>query len=92
METVYSVNNVPFRLTEERWNHIVNNKLYMESYYERVLDAVEKPTFVLRGYSGSLIAITNIGKQRYLHLVYKEVTRDDGFIITAFIAQNIIRE
>ena len=91
MEITYSVNNVPIRLTEERWEHIVSNKPYMETYYERVLDAIEKPTFVLRGYGGSLVAILNVGQQRYLHVVYKEVGRDDGFIVTAFIARKYNR-
>jgi hypothetical protein len=59
----------------------------MESYYERMLDAIEKPIFVLRGYAGSLVAILDVGRQRYLHVVYKEVSQDDGFIITAFIAR-----
>ena len=91
MEIAYSVNNVPIRLTEERWEHIVSNKPYMETFYERILDAIEKPTFVLRGYSGSLIAILSMGRQRYLHVVYKEVSQDDGFIITAFIARKYNR-
>lgn len=59
----------------------------MESYYEKVLDTIEKPTFILRGYSGSLVAVLSIAKQRYLHVVYKEVSRNDGFVITAFIAR-----
>lgn len=92
MEIAYSVNGVPIRLTEERWEHIVSNKPYMESYYERLLDAIEKPTCVLRGYAGSLVAILSVGRQRYLHVVYKEVSREDGFIITAFIAQKYNRK
>ena len=92
MEIAYSVNGVPIRLTEERWEHIVSNKPYMESYFERMLDAIEKPTCVLRGYAGSLVAILSVGRQRYLHVVYKEVSQEDGFIITAFIAQKYNRK
>jgi hypothetical protein len=92
VEIAYSVNGVPIRLTEERWEHIVSNKPYMESYYERMLDAIEKPTCILRGYAGSLVAILSVGRQRYLHVVYKEVSREDGFIITAFIAQKYNRK
>jgi hypothetical protein len=91
MEIAYSVNGVPIRLTEERWEHIVSNKPYMESYYERTLDAIEKLTFVLRGYSGSLVAILSVGRRQYLHVVYKEISREDGFIITAFIARKYNR-
>jgi len=91
VEIAYSVNGVPIRLTEERWEHIVSNKPYMESYYERILDAIEKPIFVLRGYAGSLIAILSVGRQQYLHVVYKEIGQDDGFIITAFVARKYNR-
>ena len=91
MEIAYSVNGVPIRFTEERWEHIVSNKPYMESYFERILDAIERPTFVLRGYGSSLVAILSAGRQRYLHVVYKEVNQEDGFIITAFVARKYNR-
>ena len=91
MEVVYSVNNVPIRFNEERWEHIIGNKPYMEAYYERILDAIENPTFVLSGYAGSLIAVLSVGRRRYLHVVYKEVSQDDGFIITAYIARKYNR-
>ena len=91
METVYSVNGVPIRLTDERWEHIVNNKPYMESYDERILEAVEKPTLVLRGYAGSLVAVLSVSRQQYLHVVYKEINQNDGFIITAFVARRYNR-
>lgn len=91
MEVVYSVNGVPIRFTEERWEHIVSNKPYMEPYYERILEGIEKPTLVLRGYTGALIAVLSIGRQRYLHVVYKETGPEDGFIITAFIAKKYNR-
>jgi hypothetical protein len=91
VDVVYSVNGVPIRLTKERWEHIVSNKPYMEAYYERVLDAIERPTWILRGYVGTLVAVLTIGKQQYLHVVYRELSRDDGFVITAFISQKVNR-
>lgn len=91
MDVAHSINGIPIRLTEERWEHIVSNKPYMETYYDRVLGAVEKPTCVLRGYAGSLIAVLAVARRRYLHVVYKEISQDDGFIITAFIAQKYNR-
>lgn len=91
MEIVNSINGVPVRLTEERWEHIVSNKPYMSIYYEKVLEAIEKPTWVLRGYAGSLIAVLSLARQEYLHVVYKESNPQDGFIITAFIARKYNR-
>lgn len=91
MEIAYSLNDVPIRLTEARWEHILSNKPYMRSYYQEVLKAVEDPTWILRGYSGALVAVLSLARRNYLHVVYREVSQDDGFIITAFIARNVNR-
>lgn len=89
MDRVYSVNGVPIRLTQERWEHVVGNKPYMEAYYEKVLDAVERPTWILQGYAGALVAVLSLAKQEYLHVIYREVSRTDRFILTAFIARKV---
>ena len=91
MDVAYSINGVPIRLTEERWQHIMNNKPYMEAYYDRMLACIENPTWILRGYAGSLIAVLSVARQRYLHVVYKEIGQNDGFVITAFIARKYNR-
>jgi len=57
VEIVYSINGVAIRLTDERCEHIVSNKPYMYAYDDAILKAIETPTFVLRGYAGSLIAV-----------------------------------
>ena len=89
MDIAYSVNGVPIRLTEERWAHIVDNKPYMRAHHGKVLAAIEGPTWVLRGYAGALIAVLSIGRRQFLNVVYREISRDDGFIITAFISRKI---
>ncbi len=91
MDIVYSKNRIPIRLTDERWEHIVSNKPYMEKYYDQVLDVIESPTWILRGYAGANIAVSSVAKQSYLHVVYREISRDDGFIITAFISPKLNR-
>lgn len=89
MDIAYSINGVPIRLTEERWEHIVRNKPYMSSYYEKLFDAIENPTWVLRGNQGALVAVLSLSRQNYLHVVYREVSQNDGFIITAFISRKV---
>jgi len=42
-----SVNGVPIRLTDERWEHILDSHPDMASFRETVLDAVEKPDYIL---------------------------------------------
>jgi len=91
VEIAYSVNGVPIRLTEERWEHIVGNKPYMVSYYQETLQAIENPTWVLRGYAGALIAVLSLGRGSYLHVVYRELGPGDGFVLTAFLSRKVNR-
>ena len=92
MDYVVSVNRVPVRLTHERWFHIAENHDDLAGYYDEVLEAVEKPDFVLRGHRGSLVAVKSLGSRRYLHVVYRELSSADGFIITAFFAARAERK
>lgn len=86
LAVVDSINGVSVRLTEERWEHILANHLELsDSDMDLILDAIKDPEYILSGYRRSLIAIVVLGRSRYLHVVYKEVNRDEGFIITAGI-------
>lgn len=91
MDIVYSVNNIPIRLTIERWFHIVENHEDLASYYNEVLRVIEDPDFVIRGYRGSLIAHRGMGRDRYLAVVYKEISNEDGFVITAYFTSKFNR-
>ena len=91
MDIAYSVNGMPIRLTQERWAHIVDNKPYMRAYYRKVLATIEKPTWVLRGYAGALIAVLTLGRREFLNVVYREIGREDGFVITSFISRKVNR-
>ncbi len=63
LEIVNSVNGVPIRLTDERWwDHILEKRPYLNRYYDEVLEAVEKPLVVLRGYKGTLIGVLSVGR------------------------------
>lgn len=89
MDTAFSKNNVPIRLTTERWFHIVENHDEVAGYYDEVLETIESPEMIVRGYKGSLIAVKNYGHKRYLMVIYREITKDDGFIITAYFTNKI---
>jgi len=84
MRIAYSVNNVPIRLTYERWYHIIENHDDLASYFYEVLETVEKPDFVVRGNKGTLKATRNMGKNRWIVVIYRETSKTDGFIITAY--------
>jgi len=84
MEIAHSVNGVSIRLTYERWYHITENHDDLASYFYDVLETIQKPDFVIRGNIGSLKATRNIGKKKWLIVIYKEVSKRDGFVITAY--------
>jgi len=85
MDTAYSVNGVPIRLSYERWYHIVENHDDLASTFHEILDAVENPDVVVRGSHGALRAGKNRGRGRWLVVVYRERSKRDGFIITAYL-------
>jgi hypothetical protein len=91
MDVAISKAGVPIRLTDERWYHIVENHDDLAGYYDEVLLTVEDPDFILRGYSGALIAVRSLGRRKFLSVIYRELTRKDGFIITAYFATQISR-
>ena len=62
MDITYSVNNVPIRLTYERWFHITENHDDLSSYYFEVLETVESPELIVRGNKGALKASKSMGK------------------------------
>ena len=84
MDMARSVNGVPIRLTHERWYHIVENHDEMASHFHDVLETVEGPEFVVRGNGGTLKAARNRGKRKWLVVVYREISRNEGFVITAY--------
>ena len=84
MEKAHSVNGVPIWLTYERWYHITENHDDLASHFYDVLETIQKPDCVIHGNKGSLKAIRSIGKKKWLIVIYKEVSKRDGFVITAY--------
>jgi hypothetical protein len=91
MDIAVSVKGVPIRLTEERWMHIVNNHDELAGYYDDCLRVIEEPDLVLAGTQGSLKAVKGYGRNRYLVVLYREVSTEDGFVITAYFVGSIKR-
>lgn len=91
MEIVDSINEVPIRLTDERWEHIVEARPYMRGAIDQVLDTIESPQFVLRAKSGVQVAVRSYGRNGYLHVIYREISAEDGFIITAYFKKSFNR-
>ncbi len=88
MDIAKSKNNVPIRLTEERWFHIVENHDELAGYYDEVLNTIEDPDFIIKGYRGALIALKKMNN-KFLAVIYKELNPNEGFIITAYFTSKI---
>ena len=84
MEIAYSVIRVPIRLTYERWYHITENHDDLASHFHEILETVEKPDIVVQENKGSLKPAKNFGKKKWLVAVYREISKSDGFVITAY--------
>jgi len=89
MEMVRSKNEIPIRLPNERWMHITESHTEMAGLYSDVLEAVEDPDAIYKGESGELLAVRELQTDKYMVVVYKEVSREDGFIITAFLTRRL---
>jgi hypothetical protein len=92
MDSVISINGVPIRLPVERWFHIVENHDELAGYYDAVLETVADPDVIVPGYRGSLVAVRAYGRRHYRSVIYREVTSDDGFIITAYFSLKVDRK
>ena len=92
MDIVHSLNDIPIRITRERWFHITENHDDLAGYYDDVLHTIENPDLVIQGYGGALIAVKGMGRRRYLCVVYKEfISKKDGFVISAYFTSKINR-
>ena len=89
MDIAYSIRGIPIRLTAERWYHIVENHDDVAGHYDDVLQTIETPGLVLREYKGALIAVRGAGRAHYFCVVYREIGKDDGFVISAFFTSEI---
>ena len=69
MDIAYSINDIPIRLTRERWFHIIENHDDLAGYYDDVLTAIENPDLIIQGYGGALVAMKCMGKKRYLGVI-----------------------
>ncbi len=87
MDKVNSVNGVPIRFTKERWFHITEGHPEMAGHFYEILGAVEEPEGVYEGEEGEFLALKEMEKGKYIVVVYKEVSQEDGFIITSFLTK-----
>ena len=88
---VLSKNDVPVRLTTERWRHITIGHPEITDYYHEILETVENPELICEGGNDAIIAVKNFQSRfdKFIVVIYKEINVTDGFIITAYFTNNI---
>lgn len=91
---VTSMNNVPIRLTEERWLHIIEYHRELEPFQPEILLATVdpdelyfsppqlKPNFAA---VKVFIRLVKFGLAKNLVVHYREVSQSNGFILTALM-------
>ncbi len=91
MIIIKSKAGVPVRLTQERWEHIIERHPEMENQKEKVLETLDSPDAVYQGDLGTMMAqkfypVTPL-TMKYLTVIYKEISEADGFVLTAYFAR-----
>jgi len=79
MRTAKSINDVTIRLPDERWIHITEEHAEMAGYLYDVLETIQEPLAIFEGNAGELLAARKIETGKYIIVVYREVSQDDGF-------------
>ncbi len=87
MHTAKSINDVTIRLPDECWIHITEEHAEMAGYLYDVLETVQEPLAIFKGNAGELLAAREIETGKYIIVVYREVNKEDGFIITSFLTK-----
>jgi len=59
----------------------------MAGYYFEVLETVEEPEAIYEGKTGECIAVREVEKGKYIVVVYRELSKENGFVITAFLTR-----
>ena len=88
MDVAVSKNNVPIRLTSERWQHISVGHPEVADFYYEILETVENPQVIYEGSEGGLMAVSLEVREsgKFIVVIYRELSPNDGFIITAYIS------
>ena len=85
---VKSINGVTILLTFERWYHISEGHPELAGASFEILETINQPDIVVRGLAGEFLTLRKIGK-KYLVSVYREISKKEGFVITAFYTSNL---
>ena len=85
-----SVNGALVRLTEQAWRHISERHPEVVDQQE-ILRTIQSPEFVQEGDFGAFLAVRQRSDGYHVVVVYREVTNQYGFVITAYVTERLGR-
>ncbi len=90
MTIAISKNNIPIRLTDERWLHITTGHPEIAGYYYEIFETIEDADIIYQGNNEAKIAIKKFQERsdKFVIVVYKETDTNDGFVITAHFSNH----
>ena len=65
MNIIKSNNDIYIRLTNERWNHILDEHTELEGLKDEILRTVSKPEFIFEGKYGEFLAVNEIVSRKF---------------------------
>jgi len=68
---------------------IVENHDDLAGHYDDVLNVIEDPDYIIKGYRDAIVALKRTTERKFLAVVYKEIGKSDGFVITAYFTTKI---
>ena len=85
----FSLDGVKIYLRAKTWAHVVEEHDEMAGNMDLVLDVINAPDYILKGTAGEKVAVkffekTSLGP-KYVVVPYREISVDEGFIITAYM-------
>jgi len=94
MISANSKNNRLIRLTDERISRIMKNHPETKNCISWFIETIENPDLIIAGDFGELLAVrlydkTPVTNDKFLIVVYKETSKLDGFILTAYFSRSI---
>ena len=88
MTSVLSVNDIPIRFPDERWNHIREQHGELSEFRSDILETISAPERIVEGSRGERLALREVEPGKYLVVIYREF-QQDGFIITAYLTRRL---
>jgi hypothetical protein len=61
----------------------------MADFYYEIFETIENPEIIFKGNTGELIAVSrkDIITGKFFVAIYREVSNEDGYVITAFTSK-----